>query len=126
MSSEKRSRREIIVVGGGVFGIGAIDNFIRYLDPAAIHITLIEKRDDFLYIPIDCRNLTEDVSGWFIRPYNRLFSRKPTLGQVKKGLVIGFDHEQKIVKLESGEVLSYDILVRYFWYSLVYGLIQIS
>ncbi|KAK9383599.1 uncharacterized protein V2V93DRAFT_362249 [Kockiozyma suomiensis] len=104
-------RKQLVIVGGGIYGVGAVSAFLRNFNSSSISITLIEKRDDFIYLPINCRNLVEDMSS-LIMPYDDLFKSYPAIGKVKKGLVIGFDRNAKIVNLESGESLKYDILVR--------------
>ncbi|KAK7203341.1 hypothetical protein BZA70DRAFT_291372 [Myxozyma melibiosi] len=103
-------RKEIVVVGGGIYGVGTVSYFLRKMDPKFVHVTLIEKRDDFIYLPINCRNLVEDLSE-YIKPYDGLFNPNPSLGEVKKGLVIGLDRQKKLVKLESGESVRYDVLI---------------
>lgn len=107
-------KKEIVIVGGGIFGAYLVANF---RDSSAslrrrIHITLVEPRDDFVYLPLNIRNCIEDVSDYEVKPYDRIFTKYPELGEVKKDRAIEIDEVNKIVKLLSGDELKYDYLVR--------------
>ncbi|KAK9325324.1 hypothetical protein V1517DRAFT_285301 [Lipomyces orientalis] len=106
-------KKEVVIIGGGIFGVNLIAKFRNaYRSTTAnMHITLIEARDDFVYSPLNIRNCIEDVSDVFIKPYDRLFLKKPTLGRVICGLATGVDQDRKVVLLQSGEEVRYDILV---------------
>ncbi|KAK9468096.1 hypothetical protein V1512DRAFT_127772 [Lipomyces arxii] len=107
------TKKKIVIVGGGMFGTALIAKFrdAPVSAVANIYITLIEPRDDFIYMPLSIRNCIEDVTDEFVKPYDKLFARRPSLGEVKKGLVVGVDQSRKIVQLESGEEMQYDVLV---------------
>ncbi|KAK9381268.1 uncharacterized protein V2V93DRAFT_222185 [Kockiozyma suomiensis] len=106
-------KKEIVIVGGGIFGAYLVANF---RDSSAslrrrIHITLVEPRDDFVYLPLNIRNCIEDVSDYEVKPYDRIFTKYPELGEVKKDRAIEIDEVNKIVKLLSGDELKYDYLI---------------
>ncbi|KAK9234548.1 hypothetical protein V1525DRAFT_452616 [Lipomyces kononenkoae] len=106
-------KKEVVIIGGGIFGVNLVAKFRDAFSSttANIHITLIEVRDDFVYSPLNIRNFIEDVSDVYIKPYDRLFMKKPNLGRVIYDLAIGVDAERKVVFLRNGEEVKYDILV---------------
>ncbi|KAK9388420.1 hypothetical protein V1515DRAFT_614984 [Lipomyces mesembrius] len=106
-------KKEVVIIGGGIFGVNLIAKFSNAFSSttANMHITLIEARDDFVYSPLNVRNCIEDVSDVFIKPYDRLFLKKPKLGRVICGLAVGVDQERKVVLLQNGAEVNYDILV---------------
>ncbi|KAK7203576.1 hypothetical protein BZA70DRAFT_268998 [Myxozyma melibiosi] len=106
-------KKEIVIVGGGMFGAYLVAKFRDSSNSLTqkIHITLVEPREDFVYMPLNVRNCIEDVAEFEVKPYDRIFAKKPELGRVVCDRAVEIDEAGKVVKLLSGEELRYDFLV---------------
>ncbi|KAK9488555.1 hypothetical protein V1527DRAFT_103283 [Lipomyces starkeyi] len=107
------SPKEVVILGGGVFGTHLAHKLASTLprNASPIHITLINARDHFAYLPVNLRNSVQDISSTYIKPLDPLFARNPSVGKVKVGEAVNVDAERKVVVLRGGEEVSYDILV---------------
>ncbi|KAK9447583.1 uncharacterized protein V1518DRAFT_376527 [Limtongia smithiae] len=107
--------KEVIVLGGGVYGANIAKGLFDAATAAGktldLHVTLVTSRDDFLFPPVNIRNSVDDVASWYIRPYDKIFASKPSAGKVVKGTAVAIDKTAKTVRLETGASLRYDFLV---------------
>ncbi|KAK9320345.1 hypothetical protein V1517DRAFT_329668 [Lipomyces orientalis] len=105
--------KEVVILGAGVFGVGLAHNLASNLpkNGSPIHVTLINARDHFVYLPANLRNSVQDISSTYIKPLDRLFAKNPSVGKVKVGEVVTVDYNRKVVALRGGEQVKYDILV---------------
>ncbi|KAK9244288.1 hypothetical protein V1506DRAFT_522943 [Lipomyces tetrasporus] len=107
------SPKEVVVLGAGVYGVGLVHSLASSLpqNGSPIHVTLINARDHFVYLPANLRNSVQDISSTYIKPLDRLFAKNPSVGEVKVGEVVTVDYKRKVVALRGGEDVKYDILV---------------
>ncbi|KAK9449007.1 uncharacterized protein V1518DRAFT_275824 [Limtongia smithiae] len=104
------NKKQVVVVGGGMCGMPLVAA-LRDSSAKNVFITLIEPREDFVYFPISIRNSIEDATQYYIKPYDRIFANKPNMGEVIHEVAVGVDENEKCVKLASGRMVKYDILV---------------
>ncbi|KAK9377873.1 uncharacterized protein V1513DRAFT_456032 [Lipomyces chichibuensis] len=107
------SPKEVVILGAGVFGTLLAHKLASTLprDDSPIHITLINARDHFVYLPVNLRNSVQDISSTYIKPLDPVFAPNPSVGKVKVGEAVSVDGERKVVVLRGGEEVRYDILV---------------
>ncbi len=95
---------KIVIVGGGFGGL-----FTALELAGAGDVTLINDEDHFLFKPMLYEYLSGEVEAWHIAPDCRdLLEGK---AKFVKGLVNAVDLDARIVQLQGGRTLSYDILV---------------
>ncbi|KAK9494653.1 hypothetical protein V1508DRAFT_290994 [Lipomyces doorenjongii] len=108
-----QSPKEVVILGGGVFGTHLAHKLASTLprNGSPVHITLINARDHFVYLPVNLRNSVVDISSTYIKPLDPLFANNPSVGKVKVGEAVSVDAKRKVVVLRGGEEVTYDILV---------------
>jgi NADPH-dependent 2,4-dienoyl-CoA reductase/sulfur reductase-like enzyme len=112
---------KVLVVGGG-FGGATAAKYVRMWSDYGISVTLIEPNASFVSCPLS--NLVVGGSksmADITSPYDHLVKRHGV--NLVRDLVISIDAEKKIVRLASGDALSYDRLilspgVDFMWESL--------
>jgi apoptosis-inducing factor 2 len=113
MSSE--TRKKIVIVGGGFAGATLARSLSKKLDPKKHALTLINNRPFLVNLPATIRlNTSPDnkLEKYTLISYDNLFYNKN--GTLKVGRVTAVtpnEHGDGILTLESGESVSYDILV---------------
>jgi NADH dehydrogenase len=97
----------VVIVGGGFGGLYCA----RALRRAAVHITLIDRRNFHLFQPLLYQVATASLSPADIASPIRTILRKQRNTEVWLGDVIGVDTEQRAVRLQDGVAVHYDYLV---------------
>jgi NADH dehydrogenase len=106
LTGERLMLPRVVIVGGGFGGLAAV----RGLRNAAVHVTLVDKRNYHLFRPMLYQVATgllsaDEISG----PLRSIFSRQENV-DVLLDEVTGIDSDQRIVYLTRGE-LPYDFLI---------------
>lgn len=103
------SMKKIVILGGGFAGISAAKKLLKYKKVHQLNITLIDKKDFQLFTPALYEVATSEAPKQkVIIPYKDIFDKRIS---VVKGSVHSIDNKKQIVKLSSGEELSYDFLL---------------
>jgi len=97
----------VVIVGGGFGGLYCA----RALRRAAVHITLIDRRNFHLFQPLLYQVATASLSPADIASPIRTILRKQRNTEVWLGEVVGVDTEQREVRLQDGVAVHYDYLV---------------
>ncbi|KAK9459041.1 uncharacterized protein V1516DRAFT_547973 [Lipomyces oligophaga] len=109
------SPKHIVIIGGGVYGAKFAEHIISQAAsiPVQFTVDLIEKRDKFVYLPTALRNCVVDVTGDCVKSYDNLFSGpdRPGKGQLIRGVAVRIDEDQRVVLLENGAKIPYDVLI---------------
>src|SRR5215212_412641 len=99
-------KHHVVIVGGGFGGLNAA----RALRRAAVHITLIDRRNFHLFQPLLYQVATGGLSPANIAAPLRAIVARQTNCDVLLGDVNGFDLEKQIVQLD-GDQIEYDTLI---------------
>ncbi|MBK1986461.1 NAD(P)/FAD-dependent oxidoreductase [Sphaerospermopsis aphanizomenoides BCCUSP55] len=106
------SHTRICILGGGFGGLYTaleLGKFAQFRQPN-YEIILIEKREHFLFTPLLYEVVTGELHSWEVAPtYKKLLS--DSQAKFYQAEIQSVDLEQKLVTLESGEILNYDFLV---------------
>jgi demethylphylloquinone reductase len=101
----------ICILGGGFGGLYTALRLSRY--PQArrhFHITLVDPKDHFLFTPLFYEVLTEEMQTWQVAPsFQQLLAQ--TGIQFCRDRSEQIDFERRQVRLQSGQILTYDRLV---------------
>lgn len=100
-------RPRVVVVGGGFGGLEAA----RSLRGAAVHVTLVDRRNHHLFQPLLYQVATAALSPADIASPIRHVLRKAANVEVVMGEVVDVDVQGRGVLLADGERLEYDFLV---------------
>jgi NADH dehydrogenase len=100
-------RRKVVIVGGGFGGLSAA----RHLKSELVDITLIDRRNHYLFQPLLYQVATGSLSqGEIASPLRAILSRQSN-APVWLGTVQDIDPDSKCVWLSDGAVVPYDSLV---------------
>ncbi len=101
----------ICILGGGFGGLYTALELGKFAEcPYKYEITLVEKRNNFLFTPLLYEVVTGELHSWEVAPsYHKLLV--DSNAKFYQGEVQGVDLEQKLVSLQNGEILTYDYLV---------------
>ncbi len=102
----ERNRKRVVIIGGGFGGLQAAHALARL----PVHITLVDRRNHHTFQPLLYQVATAGLSPAEIAaPIREILARYENT-EVLLGEVVGFDVQQRVVKLEGFE-LPYDYLV---------------
>lgn len=103
----------ICILGGGFSGLYTalyLQRFPNLRSSDSCRIALVEPKDRFLFTPLLYELVTGELKRWEIAPtYKKLLHRKNV--RFYQDTVQGVDLELRQVKMQSGELLTYDYLV---------------
>lgn len=102
----------ICILGGGFGGLYTALSLRRFplLKSENYQITLVEQRDRFLFTPLLYELVTGELQPWEIAPsYEKLLSSSNI--EFRQEKIRGVDLAARLVKLQSGDRLTYDYLV---------------
>jgi NADH dehydrogenase FAD-containing subunit len=109
------AKSNVVIVGGGGYGIKMASSLSTKLDPSKHTLTLISSREFFLHLPAMLRLMVtgdEQIRTTAMMPYDRLFKR---VGTYLRGTVIEIKKnaggKSGTVILDSGKELPWDILL---------------
>ncbi len=100
-------RKKLIIIGGGFAGINAC----RGLKKSNLEITLIDKKNHHLFQPLLYQAATATLSPRNIAVSLREIFAKQKNTTVLMGEVKAIDKINKVIRLENGEILSFDYLI---------------
>ncbi|MEM1370015.1 MAG: NAD(P)/FAD-dependent oxidoreductase [Cyanobacteria bacterium P01_H01_bin.15] len=104
------SSSKILILGGGFGGLYTALRLSQLAWSEPPEITLIDKRDRFLFLPLLYELLTDELQTWEIAPpFVELLSDTPV--KFVQGEVQDVDIETQSVTLSSGQQFSYERLV---------------
>ena len=98
---------KVVIVGGGFGGVRAAQT----LGDKAVAVTLIDRTNHFIFQPLLYQVATAVLSpGEVAVPIRRILHRYRNV-EVVLGEVVGFDQDQRLVRLEGGAELEFDYLI---------------
>lgn len=105
--NHKKLKPRVVIIGGGFGGLRAA----KLLGNKDVEVTLIDRKNHHTFQPLLYQVATAILSpGEIAFPIRRLLHRYKNV-KVVLGEVIGFDHEQQVVKLHDGLQVPYDYLI---------------
>ncbi|MBD1935807.1 NAD(P)/FAD-dependent oxidoreductase [Microcoleus sp. FACHB-68] len=105
-----QSPSQICILGGGFGGLYTALYLSRYRWQTRPQITLVERRDHFLFTPLLYELVTGELQTWQIAPrFAKLLAGTDI--HYEQGTVESVDLDMRQVMLSGGKVLSYDRLV---------------
>ncbi|CAM9016840.1 unnamed protein product [Wickerhamomyces anomalus] len=105
-ADQRRTKKTVVVVGGGIFGVSSANNLYRSLNSRKYVVKLVTISDHVYFLPASDRlAITKDYRGVLI-PLNQVLDNGV---QVIKNEVIHFD-ENSIV-FNSGHSIKFDVLI---------------
>lgn len=100
----------ICILGGGFGGLYTALQLSGYRWPSRPKITLVDKKDNFLFAPLLYEPITGELAEWEIAPtYQKLLAG--TSIEFERATVRGVDLDRRQVILSGEKVLEYDRLV---------------
>ncbi len=100
-------RPKVVIVGGGFGGLWAA----QALAKMPVDVTLIDRKNHHVFQPLLYQVATAVLSpGEIAQPIRRILHRNKNT-EVILGEVVGFDKQERLVKLLGGEEIGYDYLI---------------
>ena len=102
----------VCILGGGFAGLYTALHLRRFsrLKLPNYQITLIEQRDHFVFTPLLYEVITGELQAWEVAPSYRKLLGNSTI-QFRQAEVEGVNLQQRFVRLQNDEVISYHYLV---------------
>ncbi|TVQ74985.1 MAG: NAD(P)/FAD-dependent oxidoreductase, partial [Balneolaceae bacterium] len=99
--------KHVIVVGAGFGGLRAVQKLCK----KPVEITLIDKTNHHLFQPLLYQVATAALApGDIALPARAIFKRNKNV-HVRMGEVVDVDTDEKQIRLENGQTLSFDYLI---------------
>src|SRR5258706_2078914 len=108
MTNMPTGRHRVLIVGGGFGGLYAAKELGR---DERVEVTLVDRRNHFLFAPLLYQVATGAVSPGDIAQPLRSILRKQRNTTVLLGEAVGIDTERREVKLADGGPIGYDTLI---------------
>ena len=105
----------VVVIGGGFGGLTAARGLAAAAEERPLRVTLVDRRNHHTFQPLLYQVATSGLQpqdvGHPLRPIFglRRLSRRGTAVDVRLGEVIGVDRERRVVHLDDGDELAYDL-----------------
>ncbi len=105
--NQQQNKPRVVIIGAGFGGLRAA----RLLGNKPVEVTLIDRKNHHTFQPLLYQVATAILSpGEIALPIRHVVQRYQNV-KVVLGEVVGFDHQEQVVKLHDGSPIHYDYLI---------------